>query len=74
MPGNLPTTHPDPFGPLPAIRVGGKLEKIRANTATGFQFRRLPVRPGDWSSSTHSGPVDNPPREVEVHKKPEELY
>ena len=47
VPGNLPTTHPDPFGPLPAIRVGGKHEKIRANMATGLQFRRLPVRPGD---------------------------
>ena len=74
MPGNLPTTHPDPFGPLPTIRVGGKHEKIRANTATGLQFRRLPVPPGDRSGSTHSGPVDNPPREVEVHKKTEELY
>ena len=30
VPGNLPTTHPDSFGPLPAIRVGGKHEKIRA--------------------------------------------
>ena len=72
VPGNL--QHPDPFGPLPAIRVGGKHEKIRANTATGLQFRRLPVRPGDRSGSAHSGPVDNPPREVEVHNKPEELY
>ena len=67
-------THPDPFGPLPAIMVVGKHEKIRANTATGLQFRRLPVRPGDRSGSAHSGLVDNPPREVEVHKKPEELY
>ena len=74
MPGNLPTTYPDPFGPLPAVRVGGKHEKIRASTATGLQFRRLPVRPGNRSGSTHSGPVDNPPREVEVHKKLEELY
>ena len=38
VPGNLPTTHPDPFGTLPAIRVGGKHEKIRANTATGLSI------------------------------------
>ena len=72
MSGNLPTTYPDPLGPLPAVRVGCKHEKVRTNPTTGLQFRRLPVRPGDRSGPTHSGPVDNPPREVEVHKKPGE--
>ena len=74
MPGNLPTTYPDPLGPMPAVRVGCKHEKVRTYPTTGLQFRRLPVRPGDRSGSTHSGPVDNPPREVEVHEKPGELY
>ena len=69
-----PETCPDPLGPLPGVRVGCKHEKVRANPTTGPQFRRLPVRPGDRSGPTHSGPVDNPPGEVEVHKKPGELY
>ena len=72
--GNLPTTYPDPLGPLPTIRVGCKHKKIRTNPPTGLQFRRLPVQPGDRSGPTHSGPVDGPPREVEVRQKPGELY
>ena len=28
VPGNLPTTYPDPLGPVPRIRVGGKHEQI----------------------------------------------
>ena len=74
VPGNLPTTYPDPLGPLPAVKVGCKRKKVRADPTTSLQFHRLPVRPGDRSGATHSGPVDNPPGEVEVHKKPGELY
>ena len=55
MPGNLPTTYPDPLGPLPRVRVGSKHEEIRVDTTTGLQFRRLPVRPIDRLSPAHSG-------------------
>ena len=55
---------------LATVRVGGKHEKIRANTATSLKFRRLSVRPG----FAHSRPMVDPPKEVGVHKKQEELY
>ena len=55
VPGNLPTTFPDPLGPLLRVRVGSKHEEIRVDTTTGLQFRRLPVRPSDRSSIAHSG-------------------
>ena len=42
FPGNLPAEYPDPLGPLPAIRVGGKYDQVRISSQTGFQFRRLP--------------------------------
>ena len=57
LPGNLPTTYPDPFGTLPTVRVGSKHEEIGIDTTAGLQFRRLLVRPVDRSGPTHSGPV-----------------
>ena len=44
-PENLPVTYPDPLGPVPRTRVGGKHGEIGTYASTGFQFRRLPVRP-----------------------------
>ena len=46
-PGNLPTTYTDPLGPLPTVRVDCKHEKVRTETPTGLQFRRLLIQPGD---------------------------
>ena len=43
LPGNLPTTYPDPLGPLPRVGLGSKHEEIRTDSSTGFQFHRLPV-------------------------------
>ena len=43
VPGNLPTAYPDPLGPVPRTRVGGKHGKIGTYTSTGFQFCRLLV-------------------------------
>ena len=60
----LPTTYPDPLGPLPTIRVGSTHEEIRIDTTAGLRFHRLPVRSGDRSGPTHSGQVGNPSREV----------
>ena len=47
-------TYPDPLGPMLQPRVGGKHAEIRTGTSTGFQFRRLPVRPVDRSGFTYS--------------------
>ena len=68
-PGNLPITYPDPLGPVPQTRVGGKHGEIGAYTSTGFQFRRLPVRPAVRSSVAHSGPMDRSSAETTVHQR-----
>ena len=74
MPGNWPISHPDPFSPLPRIGLGSKHEEVRIDSSTGFQFRRLLVRPGDRSGLAHSGPVVCSETKVEVHQGPELLY
>ena len=68
-PGNLPVTYPDPLGPVPRTRVGGKHGEIGTYTSTGFQFRRLPVRPAVWSSVAHSGQMDRSSAETTVHQR-----
>ena len=68
-PGNLPVTYPDPLGPVPRIRVGGKHGEIGTYTSTGFQFRRLPVRPAVRTSAAHSGQMDHSSAETTVHQR-----
>ena len=72
--GNLPTSYPDPLGPVPRVGLVGEPEEIRANTKTGFQFRRLPVGPIDWLSLTHSRKMGCPLTETEVHQGPNPLH
>ena len=74
FPGNLPTTYPDPLGPMSAVRLGSKYDQIRVSSQTGLQFCRLPVRPDHRPGSTHSGPVGNPLGEIEVHERPSPVY
>ena len=74
FPGNLPTTYPDPFGPMSAVRLGSKYDQVRVSSQTGLQFCGLPVRLNHRSGSTHSRPVGNPSREVEVHKRTSPVY
>ena len=74
FPGNLPTTYPDPLGPMSAVRLGSKYDQIRVSSQTGLQFCRLPVRPDHRPGSTHSGPVGNPSGEIEVHERPSPVY
>ena len=74
FPGKLPTTYPDPLGPVSAVRVDCKHDQIRVSSQTGLQFCRLPVRPDHWSGTTHSGPFASPSREVEIHKEPSQVY
>ena len=74
VPGNLPTTYPDPLGPLPTVRMGSQHEEIRVGTPASFQFCRLPVRPCIRSGAAHSGPVDSSPGKVKFHQEPELLH
>ena len=74
FPGNLPTTYPDPLGPMSAVRLGSKYDQVRVSSQTGLQFCRLPVRPDHRPGSTHSGPVGNPSGEIEVHERPSPVY
>ena len=74
FPGNLPTTYPDPLGPMSRIRLGSKYDQVRVSSHTGLQFCRLPVRPDLRSGITHSGPLAGPSREAEVHKEPSQVY
>ena len=74
MPGNLPTTYPDPLGPLPRVRVGGKHEEIRVDSTTGLQFRRLPFRPFDRLCPPHSGKVGRLAGEATFHQEQELLH
>ena len=68
-PGNLPTTYPDPLGPVLRTRVGGKHGEIGTYASTGFQFRRLPVRSTVGSSVAHSGQMDRSSTETTVHQR-----
>ena len=74
VPGNLPTTYPDPLGPLPTVRMGSQHEEIRVGTPASFQFRRLPVRPCIRSGPPHSRPVDSSPGKIKFHQEPEQLH
>ena len=72
-PGNLPTTYPDPLGPVPRPGVGGKHGEIGTYASTGFQFRRLPIRSSVGSSVAHSGQMDRSSRETTVHQRQGQL-
>ena len=53
MPGDLPTTYPDPLGPVPRSGVGSEHQEVRPGSSTRVQFCSLPVRPTDRSSPTN---------------------
>ena len=58
MPGNLPTSYADPFGPLPLSRLGRQHGQIRAGSPTNLRLRRLSFRPISGVSQTNSGQVE----------------
>ena len=58
MPGNLPTSYPDPFGPLPLSGLGGQHGQVRTGTPTNLRLRRLSFRPISGVSQTNSGKVE----------------
>ena len=58
VPGNLPTSYADPFGPLPLSRLGSQHGQVRAGSPTNLQLRRLSFRPISGVSQTNSGQVE----------------
>ena len=58
MPGNLPTSYADPFGPLPLSRLGSQHGQVRAGSPTNLRLRRLSFRPISGVSQTNSGQVE----------------
>ena len=58
MPGNLPTSYADPFGPLPLSRLGRQHGQVRAGSPANFRLRRLSFRPISGVSQTNSGPME----------------
>ena len=74
FPGDLPTQYPDPLVPLPKVRMGSKYGQVRANSQTGIQLRRLPVRPSFRTGPAHSRPVEDPTGKVAEYKEPTLLY
>ena len=74
VPGNLPTTYPDPLGPLSRVGLDGKHEEVTVSSATGLQLRRLPVRTEDRSGPSDPGLVVCSQGEITVPKEPEILF
>ena len=74
MPGDLPTTDPDPLRPVSQSGMGSKHGEIGAYPSAGLQLCRLPVRSDDRTGPSHSRPVDNPTREADLYQKPEQLH
>ena len=74
FPGNLPTTYPDPLGPLARVGLGSKHEEVGIDSPAGFQFRWLPVRSVDRSGLAHSGPVVSSGTKGAIHQEPELLH
>ena len=60
LPGNVPTTYPDPFGPMSLSRLGSQHGKIRAGSPTILRLRQISFRPISRPSQTHTGQVDGP--------------
>ena len=58
VPGNLPTSYADPFGPLPLSRLGSQHGQVRAGSPTNLRLRRLSFRPISGVSQTNSGQVE----------------
>ena len=59
MPGNVPTTYPDPFGPMSQSRLGGQHVKVGTGSPTGVQLCRLSFRPLSRPGQAHTGEVDS---------------
>ena len=58
LPGNVPTTYSNPFGPMSQPGLGSQQVKVGTGPPTGVQLRSLPFRPLSRPGQTHAGEVD----------------
>ena len=54
IPSNLSPAYTDVDSSLSGTRLAGEQQKVRAGPKTGFQLRRLPVRPERGQGQTHT--------------------
>ena len=66
LPGNVPTTYPEPFGPMSQSGLGSQHVKVGTGTLTGVQLCRLSFRPLSRPGQTHAGEVDNSVSENQI--------
>ena len=59
LPGNAPTSYPDPLGPMPQVRVGSEYDQVGVGASAGIQLCRLPFRPLSGVGQTNPGEVDS---------------
>ena len=60
LPGNVPTTYPEPFGPMLLSGLGSQHGQIRAGSPTNLRLLRISFQPISRPSQTHAGTVDGP--------------
>ena len=58
VPGNMPTSYPDPLGPMPQVRVGIQYDQVGVGASAGLQLCRLLFRPLSGAGQTDPGEVD----------------
>ena len=58
VPGNVPTSYPDPLGPMPQVRVGSESNQVGVGASASIQLCRLPFRPLSGAGQTDPGEVD----------------
>ena len=58
VPGNVPTSYPDPLGPMPQVRVGSQYDQVGVGASAGLQLCGLPFRPLSGAGPTDPGEVD----------------
>ena len=59
LPGNVPTSYPDPHGPMPQVRVGSQYDQVGVGASASIQLCRLPFRPLSRAGQTDPGKVDS---------------
>ena len=58
VPGNVPTSYPNPLGPMPQVRVGSESNQVGVGASASIQLCRLPFRPLSGAGQTDPGEVD----------------
>ena len=57
VPGNVPTSYPDPLGPMSQVRVGSQYDQVGVGASASLQLCRLPFRPLSGAGQTDPGEV-----------------